>query len=312
MVRREQGDLLRTAPDPDAPGAIHRAAVFGSPVGHSLSPVLHRAAYRALDLRDWRYERVDVDEAAFRERVARLDATWRGLSLTMPLKEIAFEVADEVSALAHAVGSINTLVRRGDGWSADNTDVYGIAEALRLAGAARVRAAAVVGSGATSRSVLAALVSLGVTRVTFLVRGELRPATAAYSETLGLDVDAAPLGAWPDADVIVGTVPTSAYPAPLQPLPSPTGPAVVLDCAYGGGPSPLLAVARSSGYAAVPGTEMLLHQAGEQVRLMTGQPAPIDAMRAALDAALAERGAGGRPDPDRIGVSQNRVEGASG
>ena len=86
----------------------------------------------------------------------------------------------------------------------------------------------------------------------------------------------------------------------------------MLDCAYGGGPSPLLAVARSSGYAAVPGTEMLLHQAGEQVRLMTGQPAPIDAMRAALDAALAERGAGGRPDPDRIGVSQNRVEGASG
>lgn len=267
-----------------------RAGVLGSPVSHSLSPVLHGAAYAALGLSDWSYVRVEVDEAGFLAHLHGLDGTWRGLSLTMPLKEVAFQAARSVSPMARSVGSINTLVRDGAGWTAHNTDVFGIAEALRQAGVDRVHRAAVVGSGATARSALAALASLGASSVTFVVRDQVRERTEAYARDVGLGVEVAGLGAWPQADVVVGTVPSGAYAGSPASLPVRGRPGVVLDCVYGLEPSPLLAMAHDAGYAAVPGTEMLLHQAGEQVRLMTGHHPPIAAMRAALQDALARSG----------------------
>ena len=104
------------------PGALlSRAAVLGSPVAHSLSPALHQTAYAALGLEDWTYDRFEVDEGGLAPFVEGLGESWRGLSLTMPLKVAAFAVADEVSGLAREAGAINTLVRRGSGWAADNT-----------------------------------------------------------------------------------------------------------------------------------------------------------------------------------------------
>lgn len=111
-----------------------RAAVLGLPVAHSLSPVLHTAAYRALGLDGWRYDARECDEAGLPTFVAGLGPEWAGLSLTMPLKRVALAVADEVSPLATAIGAANTLVFTDGRRSADNTDVAGIVAALRAAG----------------------------------------------------------------------------------------------------------------------------------------------------------------------------------
>lgn len=268
---------------------VQRAAVCGSPIRHSLSPVLHRAAYAALGLADWSYDRVELAAAELAPWMAQLDASWRGLSLTMPLKEVAFGIARSVSDLARTVGSINTLVHTSDGWAGHNTDVGGITAALTEAGVGRPRHAVVVGAGATARSAIAALTSMGVTEIVVMVRAAMRPDTLDVARQLGVVVRERPLGAWPEmVDVVIGTVPPCAYAGALEDLPTALGEAAILDCVYGHGPSPLLAAAAARGYAPVPGTEMLLHQAAEQVRLMTGHDAPVDAMRAALLDALSE------------------------
>lgn len=264
-----------------------RAGVRGSPIEHSLSPVLHRAAYLALGLFDWAYDQVRVSAPELAGHVAGLDETWRGLSLTSPLKEAAFDVVHTVSDLATRVGAINTLVRDAAGWSGHNTDVYGIVEALREVGVAKLRSAVLVGTGATARSAVAALTELGAWEVTFMVRDLGRGQTLRLAADLGLATTTVPMGDWPaQTDVVVGTVPGAAYHGILGSLPAARSGAAVLDCVYGDGPSPLLSAARRLGYAAVPGTDMLLHQAREQVRLMTGLPAPTTMMREALEAAL--------------------------
>jgi shikimate dehydrogenase len=269
----------------------HRAGVLGSPIAHSLSPVLHRAAYRALGLDDWSYHATEMRAAGLAHHVACLDPSWRGLSLTMPLKEVAFEVATSVSDVARESGSINTLVRTGGGWQADNTDVHGIVHALAEAGVGAVGSAVLIGSGATARSAVMALTRLGGERVTFMVRGAARAATVAQARAAGLRVEEVPPGEWPrGADLVVSTVPPEATAALGPSLPEEGR--VLLDVVYGGGVTALMAAARDKGYAVVPGTQMLLHQAGEQVRLMTGRPAPLAAMREALTAALAGRDTG--------------------
>ncbi|MGH3738607.1 MAG: shikimate dehydrogenase, partial [Micromonosporaceae bacterium] len=129
-----------------------RAGVLGTPIAHSLSPVIHNAGYAAAGLVDWRYTAHECDEAALPGFVAQLDYSWAGMSLTMPLKEVALSVADEVSPLAATLGAANTLVRRGDGWYAENTDAGGMADALRTAGLPAAKQVAVLGAGGTARA----------------------------------------------------------------------------------------------------------------------------------------------------------------
>lgn len=263
----------------------HRCAVWGSPIEHSLSPVLHRAAYAALGLTDWSYERREVDEAGFPAAFAALGPEWRGLSLTMPLKEIAATVAHAVSDTARETGAVNTLVRDRHGWAAHNTDVHGVTAALAEAGCSRPETALVIGSGATARSALHALAGLGVRRVSLMVRSEPRPATLAQAARAGLAVDVVPMGGWPAADVVVSTVPPTAL--DVDRLPHASSPrSAVLDVVYGQGRTPLQRLAERRGWAVAEGTAMLLHQAARQVELMTGRPAPVGAMRAALTAAV--------------------------
>lgn len=265
--------------------------MWGSPIAHSLSPVLHRAAYQALGLVDWTYESREVDEAGFEAALAGLDESWRGLSLTMPLKEPALQAARRVTAVAAATGAVNTLVRESDGWSGHNTDVHGLVAALREAGCESPSTALVIGSGATARSAVAALAGLGVRRVVLMVRARPRPETVGQAQAAGLIVESIAMGVWPEADVVVSTVPPSAVRG-IAALPAPRGgrgSGVVLDVVYGEGATPLEQAAADRGWVVQSGTEMLLHQATEQVRLMTGLPAPIQAMRAALEAALDAR-----------------------
>lgn len=271
--------------------ATRHAAVLGHPVAHSLSPVLHRAAYQALGLVGWAYGMADVDAPDLPAFMAGLDESWVGLSLTMPLKEAALGEASSVSTLARRVGAANTLVRRGATWFADNTDVHGIRASIEahLPGPLRAGPApVVVGGGATARSALVALAGLGATEVVLMTRDGARASTMALATAVGLEVHGVAMGQWPaDLPVVISTVPHAALAAHCAALPR--GVRVVLDAVYGTGPSPLLNRARVVGAAAVPGTIMLLHQAAEQVRLMTGRPAPLEPMRSALEAELDRR-----------------------
>ena len=258
-----------------------RAAVLGRPVGHSLSPVLHTAAYAALGL-DWAYTAIDCGEDELPRVLAGLGPDWAGLSLTMPLKRAALAVADDVDPLAAAVGAANTLVLGGRR-VAYNTDVAGIVAALREAGLSAPGSAVVLGSGGTAQAALAALAALGVREPVVLVRdpggaGALRDTAARLG--LGLDLRAGLPGPIPTADLVISTLPAGAADGLTPPG------TVVLDVIYAPWPTRFAAAATARGATVVGGLAMLLHQAAAQVELMTGRPAPVEAMRAALAAAV--------------------------
>jgi shikimate dehydrogenase len=272
-----------------------RAAVLGSPIAHSLSPALHGAAYAALGLTGWRYELVECDEAGLPGFVDSLGPEWVGLSLTMPLKRAVLGMADEVSPLATAVGAANTLLL-GDGPGragrrVENTDVVGLVEALREAGVRRVEQAVILGAGGTAQGALAALREFGERSPRVLVRDPARTADLrAAAERLGVrpvisgGLLEAPL---PEADVVISTLPGGAA-DPVRAGRWAAG-TVVLDVVYAPWPTPFAAGAAAAGCRPVSGLAVLLHQAVAQVELMTGRAGPVEAMRAALDAAVRAR-----------------------
>jgi shikimate dehydrogenase len=266
--------------------------VLGSPIEHSLSPVLHGAAYQALDLHGWRYDKIECDEPDLPRLVAGMGPEWAGLSLTMPLKRVAMTVADEVSPLAAAVGAANTLVfSPAGGKQADNTDVAGMVSALREAGLTRVEQAVILGAGGTAQAALAAVRELGHQSPIVLVRnlartGELRET----AERLGM-MPAVSGGLFteplPAADLVISTLPGGAA-DPLSATrwkPETT----VLDVVYAPWPTRFAGAALAAGCPVVSGLTVLLYQAVAQVELMTGHPGPVEAMRTALVAAVAAR-----------------------
>src|SRR5215207_6862262 len=189
-----------------------RAAVLGSPIEHSLSPLLHNAAYAALGLDGWEYTAHECREDELRALVGRLDDTWVGLSLTMPLKRVALDIADEVSDRAAAIGAANTLVLGGGVRRADNTDAPGMADALREVGLTVVKRPLVIGAGGTAQAALAALRDFTRDPVTVIVREPARASElVATAERLGVTLE---LARFPEieallttADLIVSTVP---------------------------------------------------------------------------------------------------------
>ena len=316
-----------------ASGGRH-AAVLGHPIGHSLSPILHRAAYSALGLDAWRYDAIDVAQDELAAFVDRLDATWAGLSLTMPLKQTVVPLLDHVEPLAEIVGAVNTvLVQAGRGrpvLTGANTDVHGIVaafgEARRAPGPGDRATAAVLGAGATAASALAALAQLGCSTPVVYVRSLARAgALMRIAHRMGVEPRFAMLSGAADeldrVDLVVSTLPPHAADglarelatvrSGAQPQARPVqaiGPAdvatsvpadrsvagVLLDVAYDPRPTALSVAWASRGGVVVGGERMLLHQAAEQVRLMTGLSAPLPAMDAALRAAL---GGGAGTDP---------------
>lgn len=268
-----------------------RCGVLGDPIRHSLSPVLHLAAYAALGL-DWDYaaHRVGADELP--DFVAGLDGSWRGLSLTMPLKQVAAGLCHSVDPLANRLNAVNTLVRDDRGWIGHNTDVGGTVDALRTAGVTDVAAGVVVGAGATAASALAALAELGAGQVVVLARSVARAGwLVPIGRDLGVEVvtralvdvggRSSPGGDVGRADLLVSTIPASAQPAYVDAL---VGLAdVVFDVVYELPETPLLRAATARAARVISGLELLLHQAARQVVLMTGvDQAPLAAMRAAL------------------------------
>lgn len=264
-------------------GGHKRAAVLGSPIAHSLSPVLHRAAYAALEL-DWTYEAIECDAAGLPELLGTLDASWGGLSLTMPLKSAVIGLLDEVSPLARAVGAVNTVVPRPQGWVGENTDVPGLIALLDEAGIEYVTSAVVLGAGATARSALAALAV--VTRQVVVVARS--PERAAELETVASEVGAAVhVVDWDEAPALVADAPLVISTTPAGVTDDlPAGAGALVDVVYDPWPT---ALAARWGGPVVGGLELLVQQAALQVELMTGAGAPIEDMRDAGEAALAAR-----------------------
>ena len=274
---------------------VRRAAVLGSPITQSLSPVLHGAAYQALDLHGWHYDKIECDEPGLPRLVDSMGPEWAGLSLTMPLKRVALTVADEVSPLAEAIGAANTLVFSSAGPAggrrADNTDVVGMISALREAGLARVEQAVILGAGGTAQSALAAVRELGHESPIVLVRnlartGELRETAGRLGmrPTISGRLFEEPL---PAADLVISTLPAGAA-DPLSSTRWEPG-TMVLDVVYAPWPTPFARSALAVGCPVVSGLTVLLYQAVAQVELMTGHPGPVEAMRTALVAAVAAR-----------------------
>lgn len=259
-----------------------KAAVVGSPISHSLSPALHRAAYRSLGL-DWTYQSLEVNAAQLPGFVERLDDTWVGLSLTMPLKEAVLDLAAEVSWTARATTSANTLLLPGR--QAHNTDVDGLRMALQRAGFAAEPGftATIAGAGATARSAIAALHTLGAGGVHMMARDPGRAAPARMAaESLGVQLQVHPFGTPQllETDLVIATLPSGAADRLAADLPQ--RPGWLLDVVYSPWPTVLARAWRERGGRIVSGLEMLLAQAERQVELMTGRPAPSEAMRAAL------------------------------
>ncbi|MFD0313739.1 shikimate dehydrogenase [Streptomyces flavalbus] len=271
----------------------HRAAVLGSPIAHSLSPVLHRAAYEHLGLTGWSYDRFEVDEAALPAFLAGLGAEWAGLSLTMPLKRAVIPLLDEVSDTAASVEAVNTVVFTGDGRRVgDNTDIPGMVAALREHGIEQVGSAAVLGAGATASSALAALARICAGPVTVYVRSAARAAEMRqWGERLDVEVRTAD---WSDAaaalraPLVIATTPAGTTDALATAVPE--MPATLFDVLYDPWPTALAARWSAYGGAVVSGLDLLVHQAVLQVEQMTGHaPAPVDVMRKAGEHALEER-----------------------
>ncbi|MBD8043574.1 shikimate dehydrogenase [Arthrobacter sp. Sa2BUA2] len=263
-----------------------RAAVLGHPIAHSRSPELHRAAYRYLEF-DCDYAAIDVEEEAAADFAAavRQEPGWNGLSVTMPLKSAMAAAVDTLDPLAEALGVINTVTFEPGaggtvltGW---NTDVAGLVNALRHAGAGDAPKAAVLGAGGTATAAVAALTELGCSSVDIYARsfrGDAggQPAVQEVGSRLGTDValhgwDMA-AAACAEADVVICTLPprgADGIAGEFADLGRRRDGAVLLDAAYDPWPSAIAAAWQAAGGTIVPGLEMLLYQAVEQVRLFT-------------------------------------------
>ncbi|WP_403024896.1 shikimate dehydrogenase [Salinibacterium sp. GXW1014] len=255
-----------------------RLAVLGSPIAHSLSPLLHTAAYEHLGLR-WRYDRIEMTGAGLRDFVAGLGPEWRGLSLTMPVKHDVIPLLDERHPLVDLTGACNTALLEEGRLTGFNTDVHGIVIAFREAGVHALEHVHVLGGGATAASAIAAASMLGATRVTVAVRTPSRAlhlTELAASLQLELDVQALTDGVPGAPDAVISTLPngtvfddSNGFSEQLRRS------AVLFDVAYDPWPSTLAASWDAAGGRVISGFEMLLHQAVMQVRIFAGAGADV-------------------------------------
>ncbi len=275
-----------------------KAAVLGKPIAHSLSPALHRAAYQELGLQHWTYDLVECDEAGLPGFIESRDLEWAGLSLTMPLKRTVLPLLGHVDHMAAATGGANTVVFRPEGRYGYNTDVQGIVDALTEAGVPAPGAVTIIGAGATACSALAAVGELGAPGADVVLRDPARAgAVLATAEKLGLKVRLRPFDDQQQGDAVVPDLLISTVPAGAanlfseRTLFSRTPPMAVMDVVYHPWPTPLAQAAAAAGAIVASGFDLLLHQAAAQVELMTGKPAPLEAMRQAGESELAARAA---------------------
>lgn len=316
MVRREPGSWVLTVPKSLAlEGQPARLAVLGHPIAHSRSPRIHRAAYAQLGL-PWHYTAVRIGETELGRFLATRGEEWRGFSVTMPLKTEAYRLSAVLDPVARESGVVNTLLRLvgvGDAptWAGFNTDVVGLASALRTSRLSLTRTL-ILGAGATAVSAILAARDLGAERVTVLAR---RPeAAAALAERFDGSPGDASEGrssfqvrghGWGDpesaekvhAEVAQATAVISTLPGDAGrriALPERLNTVPLFDVAYDPWPSPLAERWRVAGGVAHAGIDMLVEQALAQVRIFVGgDPAFSLTDEARLLATMRDAGVGG-------------------
>jgi shikimate dehydrogenase len=271
-----------------------KAAVLGSPISHSLSPVLHRAAYRALGLTGWTYDAIECDEAGLPALLNGCGQDWAGLSLTMPLKRAVLPLLDTADALVADVGCANTVIFAAGARQGHNTDVPGMVNALTAAGVSGSGPVLLLGAGATACSALAAVRALGTGEVTVAVRDRQRAADLlAVARRLDMQVRLTDFGRQPPASswhLLISTVPAGVADVYAeQVLRGDLVPTAVLDVVYHPWPTSLAAAAEKTGAGLVLAFELLVHQAARQVELMTARTPPTAARRRAGQAELRRR-----------------------
>ena len=276
------------------------AAVIGSPIGHSLSPVIHRAAWAQLGIDGWEYHRLEQDTDSLPGFIAGLRADCAGLSVTMPCKQAVMPLLDVIDPLASAVGAVNTVVPSSGVLAGFNTDVTGIASAVRracsMAGCSAPSSALVLGARATASSALAALGELGITSSTVAARRFGGPGSVvAAASRLGVTIEQV---LWSDAeavdraassaDLVISTLPASAADPLAERLRVREG-QILLDVVYSPRDTALRRAFENAGGVVAEGTDMLVFQAGAQVQLMTGRSPDTGVMREALEEELEGR-----------------------
>lgn len=276
------------------------AAVIGSPIEHSLSPVIHRAAWAQLGIDGWEYHRLEQDTDSLPGFIAGLGADCAGLSVTMPCKQAVMPLLDVIDPLASAVGAVNTVVPSSGVLAGFNTDVTGIASAVRracsLAGCSTPSSALVLGARATASSALAALGELGITSSTVAARRFGGPGSVvAAASRLGVTIEQI---LWSDseavdraassADLVISTLPASAADPLAERLRVREG-QILLDVVYSPRDTALRRAFENAGGVVAEGTDMLIFQAGAQVQLMTGRSPDTGVMREALEEELEGR-----------------------
>ncbi|QFQ97295.1 shikimate dehydrogenase [Streptomyces phaeolivaceus] len=259
-----------------------RLALLGAPVDGALSPVLHRAAYAAMRL-PWTYHAIECQPQDLPRFLGTLDDSWRGFSLTMPLKQTAVPLLDEVSEAVERLGVANTIVVTPNGSLAgENTDLYGMVQALREAGVTTAAGVTVLGAGATARTALAAARELGCDQAVVIARDTNRASSLlkATAERLAITATVEP---WTAAshhlatDLVISALPPHAADVLAPQWTRGTG--TLMDVVYRPWPTRFAHAAQKAGRRIVGGLPMLLHQAARQVSLQTGRsPAPVTEM----------------------------------
>lgn len=276
------------------------AAVIGSPIAHSLSPVIHRAAWQQLGIDGWEYRRAEVTEESLPTFIGQLDESFRGLSVTMPCKQAVMPLLDAIDPLASAVGAVNTVVPSAGMLAGFNTDVTGIASAIRRAcsrsGVPVPSSALVLGARATASSALAALGELGITTTTVAARRFGGPGSViSAASRLGVSVEqvmwsdvSAVASAAARADVLISTLPAGIADAIASRL-APREGQILLDVIYSPRDTALRTTFEKAGGVVAEGTDMLVYQGAAQVQLMTGRSPNPAVMRHALEVELERR-----------------------
>ncbi|MFJ6438794.1 shikimate dehydrogenase [Streptomyces sp. NPDC091416] len=250
---------------------MKQLAVLGSPINKALSPELHRAAYQSLGL-DWTYHAVDCTPDRLAPFLASLDGTWAGLSLTMPLKRTVVPLLDSASDTVMQIGAANTIIVTDGQLIGENTDLYGMTQALREAGVTTTANVTVLGAGATACTALAAARELGCHQATIIARDieSARPTVEPTAERIGITARIEPwavAGTYLSADLVISALPPGIADG-LAPLWRPAA-GTLMDVVYQPWPTPLASAAKTSGRRVVGGLPMLVHQAAQQVALQT-------------------------------------------
>jgi shikimate dehydrogenase len=270
-----------------------KLAVLGSPIAHSLSPAIHRAAYATLGF-DWDYYAVELSGESLPAFVSELDGRWRGLSLTMPLKRDVVPLLDWADPLVELVGGANTVVVTDHGLRGYNTDVEGAMRSFLDAGLSSLESVWILGSGATAASLLVASIRLGATRIEIFARTPAKAeAVKELGESLGAHVAIRLWGESPSSpelpSAIITTVPGGALDLEFDERVRRS--VALFDVAYDPWPSAVAKSWMAVGGTVISGHDLLVNQAIAQVRIFaSGTPevplaheaGAIDAMRAAI------------------------------